>query len=335
MSDDGLRDALLAWFDAAKRDLPWRRTRDPYAIWVSEVMLQQTRVETVIPYWTRFLRDFPTVRALAEAPEPEVLARWSGLGYYRRAKLLHAGAKAVLARHDGEVPRDPVALRALPGIGDYTAGALGSIAFDLPVPLVDGNVERVLTRLHALPGDPRSTSVKKRLWLLASALAQGPRPGDLNQSLMELGATVCTPTSPKCLTCPARNWCEGVRSGDPARYPEKPAKAPVPTERWRALVATRGDAIWLRPSALGRWTGMLVPPLSRDEGPAWGVTLRDARSVGRVVHVLTHARMEIEVTVAAVHGDVPDGELVPYADLPRRAVPKVTRVVIERAREKG
>lgn len=335
-----LRDALRAWFDVAKRDLPWRRTRDPYAIWVSEVMLQQTRVETVIPYWTRFLKDFPDVRALADAPLADVLARWSGLGYYRRARMLHAGAQAVVARHDGAVPADWDGLRALPGVGDYTAGAIGSIAFDLPVPVVDGNVERVLTRLHALAGDPRAAKNKKRVWSIARALAEGDRPGDVNQALMELGATVCAPAAPRCLVCPVRAWCAAATAGEPTRYPEKAPKREVPTERWTALVATRGDALWLVPSAMGRWQGMLIPPMIRDlrgapdgdaRALAGAVPLVDARDVGTVVHVLTHARMEVRVLVAALAEDPARGELVAPTTLDARAVPKVTRRVLARA----
>jgi len=334
------RAALLAWFDGAKRDLPWRRTRDPYAIWVSEVMLQQTRAETVIPYWERFLRDFPTARALAEAPLTEVLARWSGLGYYRRARMLHAGAQAVVARHGGELPADREQLRALPGIGDYTAGAVGSIAFGLPLPVVDGNVERVLTRLHALGGDPRAAKNKKRVWSLAGELVAGERPGDLNQALMELGATVCAPTSPRCLVCPVRAWCAAAREGDPTRYPEKPPKRVAPTERWTALVATRDDAVWLVPSALGRWSGMLIPPMGEglpDDPPraaaelAGGAALRGLTDGGTVTHVLTHARMVLRVLRATLDATPPRGELVARGDLDARAVPKVTRKVLGRA----
>ncbi len=328
------RDAILRWFDGAARRLPWRETRDPWAIWVSEVMLQQTRVETVIPYFERFLRRFPTPEALAAASEPEVLALWSGLGYYRRARFLHAGARRVAEAHGGEVPRDPAALRALPGVGDYTAGAIGSIAFGLPMALVDGNVERVLTRLHALAGDPRAPAGRKRLWALAARYADHPRPGDVNQSLMELGATVCAPTAPRCLTCPARPHCAAARAGEPTRYPEKVARAAPREERWVALVATRADRVWLVPSALGRWEGMLVPPLApaRDGASTpWPATLLDVRPCGSVTHVLTHARMTIEVTGATLAAPPAEGRLVSPDELDGLAVPKVTRRVLSRA----
>ncbi len=209
------REALLTWYREHARALPWRDSRDPWRVWVSEVMLQQTRVETVIPYFKRFIERFPAARSLAEASESDVLALWSGLGYYRRARLLYAGAKAVVARHGGDIPADSVALRALPGVGDYTVGALGSIAFGLRAPLVDGNVERVLTRLHGLRGDPRAAPLKKSLWALAARYADHTSPGDVNQSLMELGATVCAPTSPRCLVCPVCSHCVAAREGTP------------------------------------------------------------------------------------------------------------------------
>ncbi len=333
-----VRDALLRWFDAHARDLPWRRSKDAYEVWVSEVMLQQTRVETVVPYYTRFLTRFPTVRALAEAPEGDVLALWAGLGYYRRAKLLHAGARRVLDAHEGAVPGDHGKLRALPGIGDYTAGAIGSIAFGLRVPLVDGNVERVLTRIHALKGDPRAVPLKKTLWALAESYADHPRPGDVNQSLMELGATVCVPVAPKCLVCPVRKWCEAVHEGDPERYPEKSARTEPRDESWRALVARRDDRVWLVPSEIGRWDGMLLPPLSKEDGAsvkAWSralagddVNLGAAREIGSVVHALSHARMSVRVFEAALKSDPARGRLVAKDELSKLAVPKITLRVL-------
>jgi A/G-specific adenine glycosylase len=197
-----LRAALLAWFDRNRRELPWRRTRDPYAIWLSEVMLQQTQVATVIPYWERFLARFPTVTALAEAPLDEVLSLWSGLGYYSRARNLHRAANEVVARHGGALPASHAALLALPGFGRYTAGAVASIAFGLPEPLVDGNVARVFSRACAIEGAPGDREREKKLWAEAARWVQGERPGELNQALMELGATVCTARSPRCGLCP-------------------------------------------------------------------------------------------------------------------------------------
>ncbi len=213
------RDALLTWYDEAKRDLPWRRTRDPYAIWVSEIMCQQTRVDTVIPYYERFLSRFPTPKALAEAEEDDVMSLWSGLGYYRRARLLHAGVKEVVAKYGGDVPKDAAERRGLPGVGRYTAGAIGSVAFGLPEPVVDGNVARVLSRLHEIDTPLGKAATEKRFWSEAEKLVAGPRPGDLNQAVMELGATICTPQNPACHECPLRDGCLARASGRQAELP--------------------------------------------------------------------------------------------------------------------
>ncbi len=214
----------MSWFRRSARDLPWRRTNDPYAIWVSEVMLQQTRVETVLRYYERFLARFPTVRALATATEDEVLSLWSGLGYYRRARLLHEGAQAVLARHDGVVPKDAALRRALPGVGRYTAGAIGSIAFGLREPIVDGNVARVLSRLDVIEHAIGTRESESLLWAEASAWADADEPGLVNQALMELGATTCTPLSPRCEGCPVRRDCGARERGAVESLPVPRAK---------------------------------------------------------------------------------------------------------------
>src|SRR5271156_1165451 len=192
---------LLSWFDQHKRDLPWRRDRDPYRVWLSEIMLQQTRVAAVIDHYQRFLQRFPTVEKLASAREASVLAAWSGLGYYRRARMLHAAAKQIVKEHGGKFPESAEALRVLPGIGRYTAAAIASIAFGQPVAVVDGNVERVLQRVSGNP------PVGEELWAAANALLDRKRPGDFNQAMMELGAVVCTPRAPACLTCPVIELC--------------------------------------------------------------------------------------------------------------------------------
>jgi A/G-specific adenine glycosylase len=195
------RTRLLAWYDAHARELPWRESRDPYRVWLSEIMLQQTRVAAVIAHYHEFLRRFPTVKKLARARESSVLAAWSGLGYYRRARMLHAAAKVVVRDLDGKFPETAEALRALPGIGRYTAAAIGSIAFDESVAVVDGNVERVLQRFFG-----RSLSGEE-FWVTAEGLLDRERPGDFNQAMMELGATECTPRGPACLTCPVVELC--------------------------------------------------------------------------------------------------------------------------------
>jgi A/G-specific adenine glycosylase len=215
----GLRRALLDWYRANRRDLPWRATRDPYAIWISEAMLQQTRVETAIPYYERFLARFPDLQTLADADSDDVLGVWAGLGYYSRARNLHAAARIVVDEHAGELPDDAEALRSLPGVGRYTAGAVASIAFDRPEPVVDGNVSRVFARLRGIRDDVRKAATVRRLWEEAAALVRGPHPGDLNQALMELGARVCTPRAPRCPVCPVAHHCEAQRGGDAEALP--------------------------------------------------------------------------------------------------------------------
>jgi A/G-specific adenine glycosylase len=331
------RDALLVWYAASARALPWRAPgTSAWATWVSEVMLQQTRVETVAPYFARFMDRFPTPRRMAEATEAEVLAQWAGLGYYRRARFLHAGAKAVCERFGGEVPRGAEALRGLPGVGEYTAGAIASIAFGERAPLVDGNVERVLSRLFAVEGDPRTGPVKKRLWALAAAFAEHPDPGAVNQSLMELGATVCAPAAPRCLTCPVRSACRAAQEGDPARFPEKAPKRAPRDEDWTALVALYQGRGLLVPSAIGRWEGMLLPVLAEGAAdPAALVGRAGARAVmdhGVVVHVLTHARMRIRVFSATLDEAPTHGTLVTLDALEGLAVPKVTLRVLSAVR---
>ncbi|HLX10505.1 MAG TPA: A/G-specific adenine glycosylase [Thermoanaerobaculia bacterium] len=214
---DSLGPDLIAWFDRHRRDLPWRRSRDPYRIWLSEVMLQQTRVEAALPYYERFVERFPTVDKLARAPLDEVLALWSGLGYYRRARQLHAAACQIAAAR--EFPSTVDRLLELPGVGAYTAAAVASIAFGATVPVLDGNVERVMARKLALAGDPKLAKARAHLLAAAAALLDPTRPGDSNQALMELGATVCLPQRPRCLLCPLRPGCAAAREGRPESYP--------------------------------------------------------------------------------------------------------------------
>jgi A/G-specific adenine glycosylase len=209
-TDNGarLRQALLAWYEANKRDLPWRRSRDPYAIWVSEIMLQQTRVAVVVDRYQAFLASFPTLAALAAAPEQDVLALWSGLGYYRRARMLHKAAQFVVNHQNGKLPETAAELRLLPGIGTYTAAAIASIACDERIAVVDGNVERVLCRLRGWEATGTSGAVlRRRVEVAADELVDPERPGDFNQAMMELGAMVCLPRNPQCLVCPVAQGC--------------------------------------------------------------------------------------------------------------------------------
>jgi A/G-specific adenine glycosylase len=305
----GLRRALLAWYDRHARDLPWRRTRDPYAIWLSETMLQQTRVETVIPYYEKFLARFPSVDALAAADSDEVTRLWSGLGYYSRARNLQAAARRIVDEHGGALPDDVDALRALPGVGRYTAGAVASIAFDRAAPIVDGNVARVLARVLELRDEIGAPAMQKQLWAEAEALAAGPRPGDLNQALMELGALVCTPRAPKCLVCPLREHCRGLAAGEPEALPNKRKKsAPKPLAAVAALVARGERLLAVRRPPEGLLGGLWELPggeLARGEAPraaleralaeALGLALAGVAPLGRVRHQFTHRTLTLHV----------------------------------------
>ncbi len=252
--------ALLPWFAAHARDLPWRRTLDPYAIWVSEIMLQQTQVKTVIPYWERWLHSLPDVCSLAEAPEDQVLKLWEGLGYYTRARNLQKAAKVVVAQHGRRFPGETSDILALPGIGRYTAGAIASIAFNQPRPILDGNVIRVLTRLFALAGDPKEKGLNAHLWKLAeelvTAAANAPSANRqplfagncsaLNQALMELGATVCTPRGPTCPVCPIATMCAAKRAGRPEDFPQARIRAAITELRLVVVVLERGGKFLVR-----------------------------------------------------------------------------------------
>jgi A/G-specific adenine glycosylase len=274
VSEEMFRTQLLAWYDEHARDLPWRETRDPYRVWLSEIMLQQTRVAAVIAHYHEFLRRFPTVEKLARAREASVLAAWSGLGYYRRARLLHAAAKLVVRQRDGKFPQTVEELRELPGVGRYTAAAIASIAFDEPIAVVDGNVERVLQRVSGrrLAGE--------EFWQAAEAFLDRARPGDFNQAMMELGATVCTPRAPACLTCPVVELC--ATRGEMAGV----AKAPQQKKReihyaldYRADDSRQGKVFLVqRPRDARLMAGMCeLPEIVR---PPVGTTARDNGATG-------------------------------------------------------
>lgn len=247
--------ALLTWFDRAHRNLPWRRTIDPYGVWISEIMLQQTQVKTVVPYWERWMKTLPTIRSLAEADEDRVLKLWEGLGYYSRARNLQRAAREIVGRFNGVFPTAPDDILSLPGIGRYTAGAVASIAFDQPEPILDGNVIRVLTRLFTLGGDPKSKPLNEQLWTIAADMVRdaaslktgGPRRcARFNQALMELGATLCTPTSPKCSECPWSRDCAARREGSQLRYPETAPRAAVTARFFATAVITHRGGYLVR-----------------------------------------------------------------------------------------
>jgi A/G-specific adenine glycosylase len=250
-----LRKQLLGWFRQFQRDLPWRRTRDPYRIWVSEIMLQQTRVAAVIPYYERFLARFPDVLALAEAPPEEVLRLWSGLGYYSRARNLQKAAQQIVAQHGGEFPRDHAAALALAGIGAYTGAAILSIAFGAKLAVLDGNVARVLARLGAIRGDLHESRRWQSLQKTAQELLDPKAASDWNQAMMELGAMVCTPRAPQCLLCPVANFCRARQSGEPEAFPEKRKKR-------EPVQITLAAAVFFTPSGE---TLLLPPPRDKKE----------------------------------------------------------------------
>jgi A/G-specific adenine glycosylase len=242
------RRKLLTWFAKRKRDLPWRRTRDPYLIWVSEIMLQQTRVAAVIPYYERFTAKFPTVNSLARAKTETVLSHWAGLGYYSRARNMQRAAKEIVSRHGGEFPRAYEQALALPGIGRYTAAAVLSIAYEEPLAVLDGNVARVLARIGAVRGDLRASLVWRSLEDAAQDLLARQAPGDWNQAMMELGATLCTPKSPRCGECPASGWCQAQKLGIAAEIPEarRKQKTVKVTLVAAVLIDPQGQTLLLR-----------------------------------------------------------------------------------------
>ena len=292
---------LLAWYERNRRDLPWRQTADPYAVWVSEMMLQQTQVATVIPYWERWMARFPTVRHLAEAPLDDVLREWQGLGYYARARNLHRAAQVIVEKHGGEFPRTFEEVLALPGIGRYTAGAVCSIALGLDTPIVDANVIRVLCRVFGVHGDPKSPAVQRRLWALAEELIPTGRASDFNQGVMELGALVCG-SPPRCDAgaCPMRGICSAYASGDPASLPEFAPRKSFTTQTDVSALVERGDGRLLlvrRPEG-GLWGGLYeFPRVTAQEGEAPSAAAERA------------AREVAGLTVRAAAGDPPAASL--------------------------
>jgi A/G-specific adenine glycosylase len=339
---------LLAWYDRHRRVLPWRarpgETADPYRVWLSEIMLQQTTVKTVAPYYVKFLTRWPAVDALAAASLDDVLRTWAGLGYYARARNLHACARAVVERHGAVFPTNLEALRALPGIGDYTAAAVAAIAFDAPAVPVDGNVERVVTRLFAI--EDELPAAKPEIKRLATSLLPPRRAGDFAQALMDLGATNCSPKRPACALCPWNESCLAFERGDQETFPRKAPKREGRLRRGAAFVAVRADGRVLlrtRPDKglLGAMTEVPGSDWSHDFDVAQA--LRSAprfkgakwrRLAGVVRHVFTHFPLELAVFVARVPRATPASKgarWVKIADLPGEALPNVMRKVLAHA----
>ncbi|MBI1900818.1 MAG: A/G-specific adenine glycosylase [Planctomycetia bacterium] len=251
------RRALLAWFGRDARDLPWRKTRDPYHVWLSEIMLQQTQVATVVPYFTRFVAALPTIADLAAASEQTVLKLWEGLGYYRRARNLHRAARVIASEHEDRFPDDPEAVEKLPGIGRYTAGAILSIAFDQRRPILEANTRRLYARLLGYRGDVRSARAEKTLWQFAEQLVPRISPGRFNQALMELGATICRPRNPDCEACPVAAFCQAKSQGLQNRIPRRAAAKKIVRVREAAIVVVRGRRVLLQQRLPDeRWAGL-------------------------------------------------------------------------------
>lgn len=325
--------SLLRWFERSRRPLPWRETADPYAIWVSEVMLQQTQVDRVVPFYLAFLERFPTVEALAAAPLDDVLARWRGLGYYARARSLHRAAQEVVERHRGRLPGSLTALLALPGFGRYTAGAVASIAFGLQAPLVDGNVARVLARLFEVEGVPGDKAREARLWALAGELVPARRPGDWNQALMELGATVCLPSRPLCLLCPVAARCQALAHGRVDELPPPRRAARRARLELEVAVAQRPGAVLLARRPEGGLFGGLWELPCAEAGAAAGRALErllgPRATVGPeltvVERTLTHRDLVLRLHPAQVPGRLPPVP-APYTAwrwVPRAAVARL------------
>ncbi|MCE5325027.1 MAG: A/G-specific adenine glycosylase [Planctomycetaceae bacterium] len=310
-----LRRRILAWYATSARDLPWRATRDPYRIWVSEIMLQQTQVETVIPYYRRFLRAFPTLKFLASADIDDVLKCWEHLGYYARARNLHKAAGIVLRENGGRLPKTADALAALPGVGRYTAAAIASIAFGQDAAALDGNIRRVLCRLFRIQGDTRDTKIQQQLWALAAELLPLGRAGDFNQALMDLGATICTPRSPACARCPVARHCQARRHMQQDELPKINRKKPVPHYRVAVGIvhgkaANAGRILMAKRKADALLGGLWEFPggkIKRGEKPA-DAAAREIREeigievqVGPRAAVVRHAYSHFRVTIEAFH----------------------------------
>ena len=337
---------LLAWYDRHARTLPWRGIHDPYRTWVSETMLQQTRVETVIGYYARFLQRFPTVAELAAAPEDDVLKMWEGLGYYSRARNLHKGAKQVVTEYGGVIPSSVEELRKISGIGPYTAGAIASIAFDQPVPAVDGNVIRVVSRLRGIRENVGVPSVRRALEGEASALVPADRPGDFNQAVMDLGATICTPGTPSCEKCPLQAECDAYAAGDAEDLPVLPRKNPPKVLDYTICLIFSGDRVLMRQRTEAMLRGLWVFPMI--EGTP---TLRQLPSAvrkltklavsgvvsaGEAKHVFTHQVWQMQLYTMSVPEDAqtPAGyRFVPVEEMGDLAIPTAVKAAVKAVRE--
>jgi len=308
---------LLRWYDKHARSLPWRGIHNAYHTWVSETMLQQTRVETVLSYYDRFISRFPTVEALAAAPEDEVLKLWEGLGYYRRARNLHKGARQVAEEFGGVMPCDVKALMKISGIGEYTAGAIASIAYDQPVPAVDGNVIRVVSRVRGIRENVGIPSVKRQITQAAAELVPQERPGDFNQAMMDLGATICVPGTPSCEKCPVAEMCDACREGDAEDIPELPRKNPPKVINYDLCLIFNGDRVLMRQRTETMLQGLWIYPMIEEHHTAkqlpalvkrrLGLPVADVQPAGEAKHVFTHQVWQMKTYTMQTTAEAPDG----------------------------
>jgi A/G-specific adenine glycosylase len=312
-------EKLLSWYELNQRDLPWRRQPSPYAVWVSEIMLQQTRVETVIPYFRRWMERFPSVEALARASLQQVLSAWEGLGYYSRARNIHKAAQIIVGQYTGRLPDDPQALRKLPGIGRYTAGAIASIAFEKDEPALDGNIRRVLARLFNVRQPARSPEGERRLWELASELLPPGRAGDFNQALMDLGATLCTPQAPDCQRCPLPADCAAFKMGLQEELPVAASKAAIPHHTVTAAVIQRNGQVLItqRPAngllgSLWEFPGGKLRPgedlaacLQREIKEELEAEILVGEPFGEYRHAYTHFRVTLHAFLCQLDEGIP------------------------------
>ena len=323
---------LLDWYDANRRVLPFRGTRDPYAVWISEIMLQQTRTDTVSGYYTRFMNRFPNIAALAQADEQEVLKYWEGLGYYSRARNLHKAAQIMQREYGGRFPAAYEGIRALPGVGDYTAAAVASIAYRLPYPAIDGNLTRVLARVHGVREDVGRPSVKRLIHELGEREIDRERPGDWNQALMDLGATICVPGTPDCARCPLQAQCDAYAQGDADQLPIRAAaRPPVPVDVGVGLVIAEGRVLTIKRDAAllkGLWTFLLCEGDSTPEGmarklEALGMQANRIIPLGEARHVFTHRiwnmklyRVDLPAMPGRTAGQWADAQMLTELPLP-------------------
>lgn len=345
MDRENFTQNILNWYDQGHRDLPWRHTKDPYRIWVSEIMLQQTRAETVISYYERFLARYPDVQHLADAPEEELLKQWEGLGYYTRARSLQKAAKMIVETYGGQMPADVEKLRALPGVGDYTAGAIASIAFGIPAAAVDGNVERVICRWDAVEDEVGTPAVRRRITARTQELVPADRPGAFANAMMEMGATMCTPKNPRCLLCPVREGCLGFARGIAQELPRKAKKKAQRVENRAVLLVFAQGRVLIVKREERLLGGLFVfPDVLEQSDPAalcaaleaLGVRAAYDERLGHARHVFTHLIWEMDVyaLVADAPAPVPGGQWVTREELAALPLPTAVKAARQWAMER-